>query len=460
MPALYRKYRSESFAEVIGQPQVTEVLEASLKKGRTTHCYLFIGPHGVGKTSVARILAFALINEPYATEKKHIDIIEIDAASNTGVDNIRDLIDKSQIAPSLAEKKIYIIDEVHMLSKSAFNALLKLLEEPPKHVVFILATTEENKVPSTIASRMQKFVFRKIPINLVTEQLKKVAKKEKIKVGAETITAIAEFSNGSMRDAISLFDQMSSLANEDGLNEAAERSILGLASKEVLNDILISYQTGEFGLISQKLAELKKQNLSASDIASQLAYRAQDLLGESPDLVSLMPKLIDVQKSSLPDISLSVALFPENSIVPNAATKKRPTSQRAKTKPTEQSVAEDPTGTEPKPTTTSSEFDWDKLVELITGNAASKPISGYIRSASYKLEGDKLTIKLKNSFEQKTLSAPGRFNSIQQALSQLGRDDLVVNLVVNETVRKANKKTSDIIQFMGGGEEINLNGKI
>ena len=157
MQALYRKYRPKSFDEVVGQSQVTDILKLAVENQRISHGYLLVGPRGVGKTSIARILAYSINDIEYRLDDSNIDIIEIDAASNTSVDNIRDIIEKAYIAPVQAKYKIYIIDEVHMLSKSAFNAFLKLLEEPPKHVIFILATTDEHKIPATIISRTQRY---------------------------------------------------------------------------------------------------------------------------------------------------------------------------------------------------------------------------------------------------------------------------------------------------------------
>src|SRR5690606_16546256 len=160
--AFYRKYRSKSLAEVVGQSHITDILTRALREGKIAHAYLFTGPRGVGKTSIARILAHEINQIPYTDDSSHLDIIEIDAASNNGVEDIRDLRERVQLAPVSAAKKVYIIDEVHMLSKAAFNALLKTLEEPPEHIVFILATTDADKLPETIISRTQRFAFRTI----------------------------------------------------------------------------------------------------------------------------------------------------------------------------------------------------------------------------------------------------------------------------------------------------------
>src|SRR6185312_9176361 len=160
--ALYRKYRSKSFDDVVGQDHITKTLKNALSSGRISHAYLFTGPRGVGKTSVARILAHEVNDLSYNDESVHLDIIEIDAASNRRIDEIRDLREKVNIAPAAAKYKVYIIDEVHMLTREAFNALLKTLEEPPAHVIFILATTEAHKLPETIISRTQRFEFKPI----------------------------------------------------------------------------------------------------------------------------------------------------------------------------------------------------------------------------------------------------------------------------------------------------------
>ena len=211
--ALYRKYRSKSLDEVIGQKHITDILSRAISVGRVSHAYLLTGPRGVGKTSVARILAHEINKLPYNEEITNLDIIEIDAASNNGVEDVRDLREKVQIAPVSASKKIYIIDEVHMLSKAAFNALLKTLEEPPEHIVFILATTNAEKLPATIISRTQRFNFRPISVDDAVKHLAYIAKQEGIKVTDDALKLIAQRSDGSFRDSISLLDQLSSLVD-------------------------------------------------------------------------------------------------------------------------------------------------------------------------------------------------------------------------------------------------------
>ena len=226
--ALYRKYRPKTFEDVIGQKVIIQTLENAIKNNRLSHAYLFAGPRGTGKTSIAKILAKTIncekplnttpcdicVNCTQYNNGQLIDIIEIDAASNNGVDEIREIRNKVNLVPNTGKYKVYIIDEVHMLTTGAFNALLKTLEEPPSHIVFILATTEPHKIPSTIISRCQRFDFKKISEKSIFENLDKIAKNEKIKIEKEALLEISRLSDGGMRDAISTLDQISSYTDK------------------------------------------------------------------------------------------------------------------------------------------------------------------------------------------------------------------------------------------------------
>jgi len=246
---LYRKYRSPDFESVYDQDHITTTLKNAITRDNIAHAYLFCGPRGTGKTSAARILAKAinctdriedgnpcnkcdLCNQ--TSEGRMVDLIEIDAASNRGIDEIRDLREKIKFSPNIAGKKVYIIDEVHMLTKEAFNALLKTLEEPPAHAHFILATTEPHKVPETIISRCQRFDFKRISVKHIVSRLGFIAQKENIKYDIEALDTIAKHAEGGMRDAISLFEQFASGGTVT--NEYVTDN-LGLVDETTLHDL-------------------------------------------------------------------------------------------------------------------------------------------------------------------------------------------------------------------------------
>jgi DNA polymerase III subunit gamma/tau len=246
---LYRKYRPRNFSEIIGQSHIVRTLSNAIKNKHIGQAYLFTGPRGTGKTSIARILAKTVNCEELkgaiscekcescmlVSENKTLDIIEIDAASNTGVDNIRELRETVSLPPTKLKYKVYIIDEVHMLSTGAFNALLKTLEEPPAHVIFILATTEIHKVPPTIVSRCQRFDFSRLPINNIIEKLTLIAKQEKIKINKASLEMIAIAAEGGMRDAESLFSQIIALEDKD-ITESEVEEILGTTDSKCIED--------------------------------------------------------------------------------------------------------------------------------------------------------------------------------------------------------------------------------
>ena len=249
--AFYRKWRPKSWEEIVGQDHVVNTLRNSVSANRVAHAYLFAGPRGTGKTSTARLLAKAvncladsLEDRPCnrcdhcygVNEGRFLDLIEIDAASNTSVDDVRDLRDKINFLPNQARFKVYIIDEVHMLSTAAFNALLKTLEEPPAHAIFILATTEAHKIPATVMSRCQQHEFRRIPVSDIVSNLKTIVENEEIKVEPEALSLIARQATGSLRDAISLLDQLASSSPEITLD--LSQAILGTATSQSVLEVV------------------------------------------------------------------------------------------------------------------------------------------------------------------------------------------------------------------------------
>ncbi len=289
--AFYRKWRPSTFDEVVGQEHVTQTLRNAIAHSRIVHAYLFSGPRGTGKTSTARILAKAVnclsdsADKPCSQcrmcqaidEGRAIDLIEIDAASHTGVDDIRDLRDKISFAPAEARYKFYIIDEVHMLSTSAFNALLKTLEEPPPHAMMVLATTEPHKIPATVLSRCQRFDFRPIPLTVMIHRLRSIASQEGLSVQDGALELIARQSTGSMRDAESLLDQVASFGDTEITLEQVQ-TMLGTTSSQAVEELV--------------------DHLAHRDVAAGLT-RIGDTVGDGADPRQLNKGLLDYLRGLL-----------------------------------------------------------------------------------------------------------------------------------------------------------------
>jgi len=309
--ALYRKYRSKSLDEIVGQEQITKTLANAIKTGKISHAYLFTGPRGVGKTSIARILAHEINGLPYTDDSVHLDIIEIDAASNRRIDEIRDLRDKVNIAPTSAKYKVYIIDEVHMLTKEAFNALLKTLEEPPAHVVFILATTDAHKLPETIISRTQRFTFRPYPLEQVAEHLREIAKQEKISITDEALELIAAHGEGSFRDSISLLDQAAGYDAE--ITKAYIQTLLGIPPAEAIQELAAALSSHNASTAVTTMERLREQGFQPAQIAKHLGliWRENILRAghAAPMDFQLLEKLLNVSATANPDRYLEVILL-------------------------------------------------------------------------------------------------------------------------------------------------------
>lgn len=330
--ALYRKYRSQTFGEMVGQKVISTTLRQAVESGKISHAYLFSGPRGTGKTSAAKIFAKAMNcpNQVDGEPCNHCDIchditngsledvIEIDAASNNGVDEIREIRDKSTYAPSRAIYKVYIIDEVHMLSTGAFNALLKTLEEPTENVVFILATTELHKIPATILSRVQRFEFKSIKQGAIKEHLASILEKEGLTFEDEALTIIARRAEGGMRDALSILDQALSLSPDNHVSQAVAEEITGSIGLTALDSFVANVRNQETTQALSNLETLFDNGKSMSRFVTDLLEYFRDLLivkagGENSHHSPLFEEnlsleqdrlfqLIDLVTSALPEI--------------------------------------------------------------------------------------------------------------------------------------------------------------
>ncbi len=331
--ALYRLYRPRHFDEVVGQEHITTVLKNEMRQGMPSHAYLFIGSRGTGKTTCAKLVAKAVNclclrdGNPCGEcdicrgvdDGSLLDVVEIDAASNNGVDNIRDLRDEAVFTPAVAKYRVYIIDEVHMLSTSAFNALLKILEEPPEHVIFILATTEIHKVLPTIISRCQRFDFQRIESAIISERLQEVARREALMLSDEAAGLIARLSDGGMRDALSLLDVCAADTDHVTLDTVVKAAgLTGSAHLLALTDSILSGDTA--GMLA-KLAGLRQKSMEPQRLCEQLCGHYRNLMLvktlEKPEamldcLPSEIPNLREqVQKISLTDLLHSLSVLQE-----------------------------------------------------------------------------------------------------------------------------------------------------
>jgi DNA polymerase III subunit gamma/tau len=495
--ALYRKYRSRSLDEIVGQDHITSTFKNAIKAGRLSHAYLLTGPRGSGKTSIARILAYEINALPYSDEG-HMDIIEIDAASNRRIDEIRDLRDKVSTAPTSAKYKVYIIDEVHMLTKEAFNALLKTLEEPPAHVIFILATTEGHKLPKTIISRTQRFTFLPVSITEVVAHLKMIAKKESIVVNDDALELIAEHGEGSFRDSISLLDQLSS--TNETVTKADVLRVLGRAPQELIDALLKAIAAGQTTAIASTIAELLGEGYDPSVIAQQLsAVIRKELVQQTNTLepstsIALLRSLLAVPGSHQPKQMLELALFetaiqPKPGAMPPLTAQAQQSIQGPRTKPEPKKISSqtkqhdgardiepimapraiiEPTKTETQDDSSEAapvvtrDFEAEELwQELLTKiKATYNTLYGIARMAKPRLEGDTLHLTLRFAFHIKRLKEPKNMTLLADTVTNIRgiNTAIIIEQSDSASAKVTNKKSeksetlSNISNIFGGAE--------
>jgi DNA polymerase III subunit gamma/tau len=497
--ALYRKYRSKNLQEIVGQEHIISVLQNAVKEGKISHAYLFTGPRGTGKTSIARIFAHEINKAEYNSEKTHLDIIEIDAASNSGVDDMRDLRERITSAPSSFKFKVYIIDEVHMLSGASFAALLKTIEEPPSHALFILATTDAHKVPATIMSRVQKFYFRPIDLEKVEEHLAEICKKEGLKFEQEALKLIATSTEGSMRDALSLLDQVASAGKKIELSLV--QNSLGLAEDSVLKDLVDSVLENKTKEITNNVNKLISSGADPKAIAFQAyenlktklsTYAEMEVLGELLTLGSLTrPKLglelallklsslrttkshghTEEPKAPIPAL-VETEVAVESITVSNKEIKEESKDlQKIETNKKNGQEGVDPTKTDLERLSLKNLSEkWSEILELVAKKSPS--LRAVLKPSTQKLTEKTYTLSLKmvypihlkmlnetknkkiliDSFNELSLKVPKLETAIQEKSSPKSSNSK------SEDNNKADATAdlSDIIGLMGGGEAVQI----
>ena len=497
--SLYRKWRPIHWDQVIGQEHVVQTLRNAVTADRVAHAYLFAGPRGTGKTTTARILAKAvncldkdLANRPCnqcahcqaVNQGRFLDLIEIDAASNTSVDDVRDLRDRINFSPNQGQYKVYIIDEVHMLSMAAFNALLKTLEEPPPHAIFILATTEVHKIPATVLSRCQRHEFRRIPVKEIIENLKTLADEEKFKAEPEALNLVARQATGSMRDAISLLDQLASAGNkitlqlaQDVLGTATSQSVLEVVeamlnrqSAQGLEAIHRSLDSGsDPRQFARQIVDYLRSLLlvtmgnaaqvdATAEVRSQMARHAQVLkVAELLKVIQAFNQAATEMRSSWqPALPLEMAFIEaisldgqtaettENkttpvapigsSVSPNLFTSK-PTSTPGMIKDPRSEPAESK-GTTPEDAITNQHLDKSWNLVLAQLRSQNPSLYGLVNSVKTRaLKGNTLTLGLSGDALKVRLEDPTNLDLLQRVLRQVMGKEIYVQVVLTSATK-------------------------
>lgn len=495
--ALYRKWRPQTWEAVVGQPHVISTLRNALAAGRVAHAYLFAGPRGTGKTTTARLLAKAVncLDEDLSvrpcgkcepclavSQGRFLDLIEIDAASNTSVDDVRDLRDKINFAPNQGRYKVYIIDEVHMLSTAAFNALLKTLEEPPPHAIFILATTEAHKIPATVLSRCQRHEFRRIPLQEIVAQLTQMSAEEGIQAEPEALTLIARQSTGAMRDAISLLDQLASTGKKITLEMA--QNVLGAAASQSVLAVVEALLARQAGMGLDRIHEALDGGSDARQLTRQIVDYLRDVLliklGDvkqvdgTAEVKALMEqhaqqlsanellRLIRIFNYSAgearnawqPSLPLELAFVEALESLADAATgvpagSNSPPGQELRPAPSKAAPPQSPAALperekpgEAPPASSSTDAQanqrlaeaWPQILRLV--RQRSQPAYATLNSStSRQLSGDNLTLGFASNLLKGKMERPENLSLLQEALKQVFEREFLIRCVVDTTRR-------------------------
>ena len=485
--SLYRKWRPEKFEDVVGQEKAIRILRNSVIKDNTGHAYLFAGPRGTGKTSVARIMAKAINCEDLSEgepcnscnscrkieSERSLDVIEIDGASNRGIGEIRDLREEVNYMPAEANYKVYIIDEVHMLTNEAFNALLKTLEEPPERVMFIFATTEPQKIPETIISRCQVFEFKEIPQSLIQERIAEVAKEEGLEITDRALQLIAKKGRGSMRDALVVLEQMFSYKDDQNITEEDLNDVLGVAGEEIvenyLKGILKHEKRKTMDLIKEISAHGKDYELFLEDIIDRLKDEIVKNNGEA-SLDIPQDKLITISRKTLdllneirfaPNkrLSLEIGTLELHELISEEETDKnieykekdeKEANERSETSNKKQ-IKKEKTKTDNKnkiPDKRSSEQSgkWVKVLEDISDRRIS--IAAFLQEGDMKKLDEEILLEFHPdfSFHKESLEREENFSFLREMIDKHYGEECSISIKYNSEIKKEDQSEPDLVE--------------
>ncbi len=485
--ALYRKYRPETLDQIVGQPQVTDIIKKSAAGNTFAHAYLFTGQRGTGKTSAARIVAHLINQTEYSSDD--IDIIEIDAASHGSVDEARELREKAFLAPVAASHKVYIIDEVHMLSTQAFNALLKIIEEPPEHIVFIMATTELQKVPATILSRVQRFHFKPVPLDVVADHLAYIAEQEGIEAERSALELIARHGGGSFRDSITLLDQLSGSSTITGKNV---EEALGLAPKMHIQTLIKSIAEHDVAAVIKSVDDLQANGINTGSIVGQLIDELLIIAPENPKLYGLIENLLEVTKSAAPAIKLLAVLSlaaakstTRTTVVASAVSSGEdklatiiekkvksepklikpdisatPEQRKPERAPASEKPVDKKTDTAPEVATGQppAEIVWQDILEELK-NLDRPAALATLKFATISYEDSTLTLYFERAFHRKKADAPNCRESLRLVFTKLynGTPRIVVATTAQSAADSKDSLVAGVAAIMGGGDIVREN---